>query len=292
MSKPMVITATPTLFSSDLCLDLGANREHLEWLYETGVDAIFSAGTTGEFTTLDDREKQALLELSLEVFGAQRVYFHVGAPSAHQAAGLTARAVAAGATKLAAVTPYYQPAPEDQVLEYYQALTGAAGEAEVFAYLFEARTTTESRPEVLGPLAEAGVSGVKISGEPDENVEAFLAHRPEGFTVFSGNDISFEWLVAAGGDGIVSGVSSVYPEPFLGLRDALVAGDRDAAESRQQEVREAVAAVNAGSLTHLKAGVSARGFGGGPVRSAVAPVPGADVATITELARRHSGAAV
>lgn len=284
MNQPLVITATPTLFSEDQSLDVEANRQHLIWLRENGTDAIFAAGTTGEFTTLSDDERLAVLDVSLEVFGADRTYFHVGAASTYQAVALTSRSVAQGAKKLAAVTPFYQSAPEEEVVSYYRQIAEAADGAEVFAYLFEARTSTVSQPSILEKLVAVGVAGVKISGESDETVSSYLQARPEGFTVYSGNDISFGWLSSAGGDGIVSGVSSVYPEPFVNLRDALIAEDQEAVRRWQSEIERAVASVRAGSLTHLKAGVSARGFRGGPVRTAVAAAPQQDVDGIAALA--------
>lgn len=290
MTHPVVITATPTLFHPTGDLNIAGMRRHLTWLKESGVDAIFAAGTTGEFPTLTEEEKLAVLDVSLEIFGPDRTYFHVGAPSARQAGELAAESVRRGARKLAAVTPYYQAAPEAETLRYYEHVVQAAEGAALFAYLFEARTSTQSEPAILAPLAEAGLVGVKISGESDETVAGYLEHRPQGFTVFSGNDVSFEWFSSAGGDGIISGVSSVYPEPFVALRDALIAGDAVSIQAAQKDVKQAVAAVNAGSLTHLKAGVSARGFEGGPVRSAVAPTPEADRTSIQALAAEFSAA--
>lgn len=283
MTEPIVISATPTLFAEDLSVDTAAIRAHLTWLRECGVDAIFAAGTTGEFTTLSDEERLEVLDVSLEVFGPDRTYFHVGAPSARQAIALARSARRRGAELLAAVTPYYHPAPEEVVLDYYQQIVTAADGAQVFAYLFEARTTTHSEPSVLHKLSARGVAGVKISGEPDERVSEFLRERPAGFTVYSGNDVSFEWFSTAGGDGIVSGVSSVYPEPFVRLREALRSADEDALRSAQRDVEQAVSAVRGGSLSHLKAGVTARGFTGGPVRSAVARAPENDCRRIAEL---------
>jgi 4-hydroxy-tetrahydrodipicolinate synthase len=283
-ATPLVITATPTLFAADETLAEGEIRAHLEWLREQGVDAIFPAGTSGEFPTLDDDERLRILEIALDVFPADAVYLHVGAAGGRQAERLVRRAVAAGATRLAAITPHFQPAPAPQVLDYYSRLVDAAGDAEVYAYLFEARTTTLSTPDVLPLLAERGVAGVKISGQPDDAVAGYLGTAPEGFAVFSGNDISFGWLIQHGGHGIVSGVSSAYPEAFVGLRDALLSGDAAAIERAESIVRRAVEVVRAGSLTHLKAGIAARGFAPSPVRTSVAGVDDADAHAIRAFA--------
>ncbi|MEV8253224.1 dihydrodipicolinate synthase family protein [Rhodoglobus sp. NPDC076762] len=288
-ATPLVITATPTLFAKDESLDRAAIRAHVEWLHAQGVDALFPAGTSGEFPSLTDDERIEILEICLDIFPADSVYFHVGAAASLQAENLVRRAVALGATRMAAVTPFFQPAPEDQVVEYYKRLVDAAAGAEIYAYLFEARTTTQSMPSILSRLVDVGVAGVKLSGEPDDRVEQFLAAAPEGFTVFSGNDVSFGWLIQSGGHGIISGVSSAYPEPFVKLRDALIAGDAAEIAEWQAKVEQAVTAVRAGSLTHLKAGIAARGFAASPVRSAVGPVSAADLETIQSLASEYNG---
>jgi len=288
-ATPLVITATPTLFAADESLDLPAIRAHLTWLKEKGVDALFPAGTSGEFPSLTDDERLEILDIALDVFPADSVYFHVGAATARQAEGLVRRAVEHGATRLAAITPFFQPAPEQQVVEYYTRLVAAAGDAKVFAYLFEARTTTVSNPGILPRLIEAGVAGVKLSGEPDDSVLGYLEAAPDDFTVFSGNDVSFGWLIQNGGHGIISGVSSAYPEPFVGLRDALIAGDSVAIDVWQKKVEEAVAVVRAGSLTHLKDGIASRGFDASPVRTAVAAASAEDVTAINALGALYNG---
>ena len=79
----------------------------LRYLEGIGVPGVFVSGTTGEFTALDDDERAAVLSAALTVFGADAVYAHVGAAAARQAERLTARAVALGARRLAAITPFY-----------------------------------------------------------------------------------------------------------------------------------------------------------------------------------------
>lgn len=288
-SKPALITAVPTPFLPDGGLDLDGTRTLFTALAEQPVDGAFVAGTTGEFTTLDDDERLAVIEAGLEAFGPERAFVHVGAAHPRQAVRLTAGAVRAGARKIAAVTPYYFPAPVEATVDYFRQVVEAAGDAEVYAYLFTARTTTVLPWEQLPLLAEVGVTGVKISGESDESVSRYLAAAPEGFVVLSGNDVSFAPLVAAGGAGVISGVSSVFPQPFLRLRDALAAGDHEAADGYRADIVRAVDLVRAGSIAHLKAGLELRGLPAGPVRASVEAAPEADRAAIAqELERWNS----
>lgn len=277
-----VLTAVPTPFHADESLDLGGVREVFTAVAEAGVDGAFIAGTTGEFTALTDDERIDVIAAGVQVFGAEGAYAHVGAATAGQAERLVTRATAVGARKLAAVTPYYFPAPTSALLEYFARLVAAADGAEVYAYLFTARTTTVMTPEILPELARTGLTGIKISGESDESVLRYVKAAPEGFLVLSGNDIAFAELIAAGGVGVISGVSSVFPAPFIELRDALRAGDAAAAAVAKERVVRAVEAVKAGSLTHLKAGLELRGLAAGPVRVAVEGISEADRAALKE----------
>ena len=111
----VVFSAVPTLFSSDGEVDTGANRalyKHLAGL----LDGLFVAGTTGEFPALDEAERLSLIELALAEAGPDRVIAHVGTPDARHSARLARAAAALGATRLAAITPFYLPARPDEVL--------------------------------------------------------------------------------------------------------------------------------------------------------------------------------
>ena len=87
--------------------------------------------------------------------------------------------------------------------------------------------------------------------------------------MYSGNDIEFGDFVRAGGTGAVSGVSSVFPRPFLDLADALRRSDDQAAAAAQDRIKQAVDAVNGADIALLKAGLSLQGLPAGPTRVAL-----------------------
>jgi 4-hydroxy-tetrahydrodipicolinate synthase len=247
----------------------------LEPLYgsldDAGVDGVFVSGTTGEFPALDDAERDVVLAAALAVFGPDRVYAHVGAASAHQAERLTVRALTLGARNLAAITPYYLPAGPRSLTDYYRRVATEAGDARLFVYLYPARTTTTVTPAQLAELATIpSVAGAKISGLPTDEVLEYVRAAPEGFTVYSGNDVEFGAFSRAGGAGGVCGVSSAFPRPFVALRDALRRGDGAAAETAQRDVEQAVAAVG-GNVALIKTALALRGLPAGPPRVALDP---------------------
>lgn len=264
-----LITAVPTPFTADESLDIEGVRRLYRDIASRPIDGAMLAGTTGEFTALSFDERVTTMKIALEEFEADRAYLHVGAAYAREAVALTRAAVELGATRLVAITPYYFPAPPEASVEYFARVAEAAPGVKTYAYLFQARTTTVTPTSVLSDLQEAGLAGVKISGETDEAVAEFLSAAPEGFEVYSGNDVSFGTFVRAGGVGVISGVSSVFPEPFIRMRDALRSGDTERAAALEPLIAKLVRVVKAGGIRQLKLGLELRGMPAGPARSAV-----------------------
>ncbi|MFE0593060.1 dihydrodipicolinate synthase family protein [Micromonospora echinospora] len=268
-----LISALPTLFDAHGEVDLGASKAAYAQLAETPLDGVFVAGTTGEFTTLTDDERLAVCAVAADAFGVERTYWHVGAASTHQAVRLTRTAVDLGARQLAVLTPYYYPASESALVAYYEAVVAAAAGASVYGYLFAARTTVPVPPAVLARLAATGLAGVKISGESTADVGAYVAALAgTGLPVYSGADAEFTEVVAVGGAGVVSGVSSALPKPFLEVRDALRAGDADALAVARERAHRAVAVTRQGNLAHLKAVLELRGVPASGLRAPLDPI--------------------
>ena len=146
------------------------------------------AGTTGEFPALEDAERLRLFELALAEAGPDRVIAHIGAPDARHASRLARAAVALGAGRIAAITPYYLPARPDELAGHYRRIRDAAPGAELYAYIFPERTGLRVPPPLLAEVAEAaGLAGAKISGSAAADLAGYVAAAP-GLRIFSGND--------------------------------------------------------------------------------------------------------
>jgi 4-hydroxy-tetrahydrodipicolinate synthase len=278
---PEILSAVPTPFSQDGTLDLPALRSNLERLNPL-VDGIFAAGTTGEFPALTDGERIEVIRESLAVFGPERVVAHVGAPSAQQAVRLLLSAQELGVQRFAAITPYFLTASPAGVAAYYKALRGAAGQGSLYAYVFPEVAGTDILPEDLPALiSESGIDGIKVSGAASGRVREYLAAAPAGFRLWSGNDADLPNILALGGQGTVSGVSAVCPEPWAAYRDAVRGNDAAAATAAQADIETLVPLLGP-SIAALKFGITHRGLPGGTVRMSIDPVtPGLqqDIAT-------------
>ena len=168
--------ALATLFDDDGDLDAAATADHAVRLVDEGVRAVVVAGTTGEAAALDPRERVALIQAVRQAVPSEvPVLAGTGAPSARQAASLTAAARDHGADGALVLSPRAaDPRP------YYERVAAAAGELPLLAYHFPAM----SPPGIpVERLAELPVLGVKDStGDPERLLAELVAYDGDLYT--------------------------------------------------------------------------------------------------------------
>ena len=269
-AAPVVYSAVPTLFGPDGELDPGGNRA-LYRLIAGLVDGMLVAGTTGEFPALEDAERLSLFELALAEAGPDRVIAHIGAPDTRHAIRLARAAVALGATRIAAITPYYLPARPDELAGHYRRIRDAVPDPDIYAYIFPERTGLAVPPPLFAEVAQAaGLAGAKISGSASADLAGYVAAAP-GLRIFSGNDANPWATMRAGGAGVISGRSAAYPEVYAALCKSTPESDPGA-----QERLDRIVALGA-SIGRIKHALGVRGLAGTAARMTVDP-PGPELA--------------
>lgn len=278
-SRAEVLAAVPTMFDTAGEVDAAANRQLLQQLSRR-LDGVFVAGTTGEFPALDRAERRALAETALDVFGPQRVVVHVGAASTREAVALARDALAAGAARLAVLTPYYLAVDADAVQAHLGAVTAVAGSVPVYAYLFPERTGVRLDPDAFARIVAAtGLAGAKLSGAAAADFAGHRAALPEEVRLWSGADASLARVVRGGAAGVVSGLSSAFPGPFAALADAVAAGDAEAERAAQADADRVEAVVGA-TPERVKHALRELGVGGATMRM---PAPLVDPAAAERI---------
>lgn len=241
MSKPLIITAAVTAFTESGALDLDSSRRIFVHAINGGVDALFVNGTTGEFPALSVPERRVLLETALQVCPPEQIVAHVGAASPHEVSLLTSDALELGVTRLSVLTPFYLAADLDGVRRQITAAQSLSSDARIFLYLFPDRTGVHLDPvQAAALIEEYNLAGAKISIAGTDYLQRLVEALPTPRTVLSGNDGLLPEVLAAGGNGIVSGVSSAVPAPFVSLAAAIHDGDAEAQREAAADVARLV----------------------------------------------------
>ena len=111
-------------FTEDLSnIDFEAWRNFLDWQLNIGVPGIIILGTTGEFLTIRDEERQAFVESTVQHVN-QRVPVLVGTMNAHTptAVRYSKEAEELGADGLMILPPYYYTPTHEEIYNYYKAI--------------------------------------------------------------------------------------------------------------------------------------------------------------------------
>jgi len=119
------VSVTPfTDDGNDICIE--SQKRFIDWQIACKVPGIIILGTTGEFLTLTDNERATLIETTINhVNGKMDVL--VGTMNAHTptAVRYSREAEEMGADGLMIISPYYYTPTEDEIFEYYRAISEA-----------------------------------------------------------------------------------------------------------------------------------------------------------------------
>lgn len=165
MREPLftgVGVALLTLFDDAGEVAPDATAAHARRLVDAGAHGVVVAGSTGEASALSPAERLALLDAVVKEVGDEvPVWAGTGAPSARQAAELTAGARDHGADAVLALSP-----PGARRLDaYYGAVAEAAGDIPVLAYHFPDTSPPGVPVEEIGGLPVRGIKD--SSGDPE-----------------------------------------------------------------------------------------------------------------------------
>ncbi len=225
-------TAIITPFTRSGAVDLSALEKLAEWQIVQGIDFLVPCGSTGEAQTLDDGERERVVERVLRV-AAGRVPVMAGAThnDTSRAITETKRMCALGATHILSATPYYNKPTQEGLYRHFMAVLDASM-VPVCLYNVPGRTAVNLKPETVLRLAtHPNCIGIKEASGDLHQVLQLLRARPDKFSVLSGEDWMALAIVSAGGDGLISVVSNELPAETTRL--VRLALDGELAQARE-----------------------------------------------------------
>lgn len=196
--------ALVSLFNPSGMLDVPATVEHAVRVVERGVQAVLVAGTTGEFWSLSDDERVALVHAARAALPREiPVIAGTGAEDAATAARLTSAAVGAGADAVLVLSPRGM----SDVRDYFASVAEAAGDRSVLGY----HIPFMSSPGLpLDQLNMLGIQGVKDSGLDSRRLLAELDDFDGD--MYTGVDSLLSYAGPLGCAGALGALANIEPE--------------------------------------------------------------------------------
>jgi 4-hydroxy-tetrahydrodipicolinate synthase len=228
-------------------VDLAAlERLALEVLDE-GADGLVALATTAEASSLDERERDAVVAICAEVALDRDVPLLVGAGT-NDTRTTIARHEALGAidgvTGSLAVVPYYVRPSEAAIVAHFEAVA-ARSPVPLVLYNIPYRTGRGLGAAALLSLAGVdNVVGVKQAvGALDADTLSLLAGAPEGFAVLCGDDAFLLPTLLMGGAGAIAASAHLCTGRFAALVAAARGGRVDEARTHAEALLPLVLAL-------------------------------------------------
>lgn len=148
-----VHTALVTPFDEQARVDESALAALVEDQIGAGVHGLVVNGSTGEFPALTPTERRRCVEVvSDAAAGRVPITVQVGAMTTAEALAHAEHATTSGAVCLLAVSPYYEPLSDDEVVDFFAAI--AAVGPPVMIYNNPSGTGWTMEPHLIARLAE------------------------------------------------------------------------------------------------------------------------------------------
>lgn len=219
-------------------VDEKALSKLIEWHIKEGSHAIVPCGTTGESATLDFKEHERVIEITVKVVnGRLPVIAGTGANSTEEAIDLTVKAKKAGADGALLVAPYYNKPTQEGLYRHYKEIAKSAKGLPLILYNVPGRTSVNILPSTVARLAEIkNIVGIKEATGDMKQASEIIRLCGDRLTVLSGDDFTTFPLYALGGKGSISVTANVMPRKSAQMWEAWKAGEFDKARDLHYEL--------------------------------------------------------
>jgi len=222
-------------------LDVEGFERLIERLIGGGVGGLFVLGTTGEGPSLSYRLRREVVSVACRAAkGRVPVLVGITDTAFVESVELARYSAEAGADALVAAPPYYLPEGQPELIEYIRHLLPELP-LPFFLYNMPSLTKVSFEVETVRALMDhPKVHGIKDSSG---NMTYFhrlcgLARGREDWSILMGPEELLLDAVLAGGHGGVNGGANVFPELYVALHQAAVAGDLARARALHAMVME------------------------------------------------------
>ena len=211
-------------------------RKLIEFQIKNGTDAIVVCGTTGEGSTLDNREHKQIIKSAVkQAEGRVPIIAGTGSNCTETAVRRSCAALDAGADALLIVTPYYNKCSQQGLCEHYAYISDRV-DLPIIVYNVPSRTGVNILPETYLELSR--INHVTATKEANGDISALaktMSLCGDALDVYCGNDDQSAAFAAMGAKGTISVLANIMPQEAHDIVITALEGNNDLSVSLQMK---------------------------------------------------------
>jgi 4-hydroxy-tetrahydrodipicolinate synthase len=248
-----VLVAMVTPMNAEGEVDWPSTEALMAGLIDKGVDGIVVTGTTGETSTLTDKEKLQLVTVGKQVSaGRAKIITGGGSNETAHAIELYKASEKAGADGVMVVTPYYNKPTQAGILTHFRLIADAT-DLPVILYDIPGRTGVPINYETILRAAKHP-NIVAVKDAKGDLMEVSRVLNETELMYFAGDDGNALPTLSIGGVGMISVTANIAPEPYRIMVDAVNRGSLPEATEAHKLLEPLVRA----TMTHVPGTVATK----------------------------------
>lgn len=280
-----VIAYPVTPFDHKEKVDLALFKKQVERLVQAGSHGIAPLGSTGVLPYLNDDEKEALTEATIQqVAGRVPTLIGVSNLTTEKTVYHARFAEKAGATAVMIIPMSYWKLSDDEIVKHYDTVASKIS-IPIMAYNNPATSGVDMSPALLKRLLQIpNVTMIKESTGDVQRMHHLRRQLGDEVAFYNGSNPLALAAFAAGANGWCTAAPNLIPELNIALYDAVQENDLDRARILFYKQFDLLRFIVAKGLPRsIKAGLNLLGVGGGEFRSPLKPLSEAEIAELERI---------
>ena len=216
-----------TPFKNDFSIDYNSIKKLVDFVIEGGVKYIVVQGTTGESSTLTEKEKidsrKAFIDSNK---GRVPLIIGIGSNHTQSLVRYIENSNLEGFSAILSVTPYYNKPSQEGLFQHYSSIAEIS-QLPIILYNVPGRTSCNLEPKTVIRLANVhkNIIGIKEAVGDMVQMKDLIKNRPKDFLIISGDDETAPIDILNGADGVISVAAGCIPESFSSIINYALKGD-------------------------------------------------------------------
>ena len=216
-----------TPFKNDFSIDYNSIKKLVDFVIGGGVKYIVVQGTTGESSTLTEKEKidsrKAFIDSNK---GRVPLIIGIGSNYTQSLVSYIENSNLEEFSAILSVTPYYNKPSQEGLFQHYSTIAQIS-KLPIILYNVPGRTSCNLEPKTVIRLANnhKNIIGIKEAKGDMIQMKDLIKNKPKDFLIISGDDETAPLSVLNGADGVISVAAGCIPKSFSSVIDDASKGD-------------------------------------------------------------------